>query len=786
MKHFEELLLSLGSSRSTEVLADKHWTLWQAEFRTPVSVVKGNYLYLKFSCPLNEASPKNLSNFAAHCGPEGYQVIVPPKSDLAKDIDNTVRKFRGSSGNTTQSLLEEHLLKGIDYRPLEREEHFISPTLRIQGIDQGRDGLQFLTRWVTGQESTPGGAPIGLICADGGIGKTTLARELCESIRRQHPRVLPLLIESAQWKNMASTGFTLDSLWDTAIARRLEHGNLLRSNPAALRVLMQEGLLVVIFDGFDELAALTPDKNRPQEIISELRELFTPEDEAAKARVILTSRTTYWRSIEESLESVGGIEVFRLSGFDNEQRKAYFQSRLSDPSHRDLAQRLARQVSGAIYAVDTERRGHVEDLNEDRISGTPFILSLIAHFVEGGGGELSSPYDVDPLEPLLAGICKRENIRQDLHIPPERQLALFEEAFRASDAEIATKDLDLILQLYDVDDPGVRQRFENHFLLQRVRPDALVARYEVLKVYFVARFLAKGLQKLYSSTPEKEIAQTLSRNATGQSQVAEWLAWQLRKLDDGHLLSAISHAFEIISLPANAPSRHKAAMALCSLVSLLVSDDGKRQRADDFLRLMTAGSYRDGSPVRRLTFSGKLRKFDFKGVAFEGSTFVGVEFSGCAFSSSTVFRGCSFEGDLDFTKCEDAGAVELIDCRLSPEAELAISQAKKRPAATEVRTAFAEEALTRALRKFRGDSGFHGIQWRRRQAGFNPKNPFNSEVWEALRRGELIAAHEISGVDGGGLHLNEDKEARREVQHYLDNGILGQRLQRVMRDLVGQ
>lgn len=397
MKHFEELLLSLGSSKSTELLAARHWTLWQAEFRTPVSIVKGNYLYLKYSCPLQEASPKNLSDIAAHCGPEGYQIVVPPRSDLARDIGNTVSKFRATAGKTTQALLEDHLLKGIDYRPLDREEHFISPTLRIQGSEKGADGLQFLTQWLVGQESTPGGSPIGLICADGGIGKTTLARELCESVRRQHPRVLPLLIESAQWKSIANTGFTLDTLWDIAIARRLEHGNLLRSNPTALRVLMQEGLLVVIFDGFDELAALTSDKNRPREIIAELRELFTPEDEAATARVILTSRTTYWRSIADTVDVGEAIEIFRLSGFDNEQRKAYFQSRLNDPVQRDLAQRMARQVSGAIYAVEARSNGFTEDLNEDRISGTPFILSLIAHYVEGGGGEGLSPYEPDPL-----------------------------------------------------------------------------------------------------------------------------------------------------------------------------------------------------------------------------------------------------------------------------------------------------------------------------------------------------------------------------------------------------
>ena len=222
MKHFEELLLSLGASKSTALVENPFWTLWQAEFRTPVSTVRGNYLYLKSACPLLEATPKNLSNMAASCGGEGYQIVVPPKSDLAKNLKNTVTKFRAKSGSTTQTLLQEHLLKGIDYRPLQREEHFISPTLQVDGLENSLDGLPFLTQWLVGEVSTLKRAPIGLICADGGIGKTTLARELCESVRVSHPNVLPLLIESDQWKSIANTGFTLDTLWDIAIARRLE------------------------------------------------------------------------------------------------------------------------------------------------------------------------------------------------------------------------------------------------------------------------------------------------------------------------------------------------------------------------------------------------------------------------------------------------------------------------------------------------------------------------------------------------------------------------------------
>ena len=784
MKHFEELLLSLGAAKCTALLESGNWTLWQAEFRTPVSTVKGNYLYLKSSCPLLEATPKNLSTISAHCGTEGYQVVVTPKSDLARDLKGTVAKFRARDGKTTQELLEDYLLKSIRYKPLQREEHFISPSLVVDGTTSKRDGLTFLTQWLVGDASTAKNTPIGLLCADGGIGKTTLARELCESVRALHPKIVPLLIESDQWKNIANTGFTLDTLWDIAIARRLEHGNLLRSNPAALRVLMQEGLLVVIFDGFDELSAISTDNSRPREIISELRELFTPEDEEVSARVILTSRTTYWNSIADTADIDSAIDIFRLTGFDNEQRKQYFQKRLQDATQRDLSLRLARQISGAIYSAEPKQAGLTEGYNEDRLSGTPFILALIAHFVEGADDASLAPYDADPLEPLILGVCRRENIRQDLKIPPETQISIFEEIFRSSESEFTTDDLDFLLQVYDVDDANVRRRFENHFLLQRPQPNTIVARFEVLKVYFVARFLAKGLQKLYKATHEKEIAQILSNNSTGQSQVSEWLAWQLRGLPIDRLNLAIRHAFEIIEIPINQPSRHRAAIALSHLISQLIPEGDKKARTQSLLKLMVENRSGVISSVRRITFSGRLRAYDFSDTIFETCTFVDVEFNACRFSSATVFRNCGFEGSLEFSSCDDPASIEVVDPRLSPEAELALSTIKSRRPSVAVREAFAEEALGKALRKFRGDSGFHGIQARRRLSGTNSKNPFNTDVWAHLRKHQIVDTHDISGVSDGGLHICDDKDIRREVAQYLDNGIVGVRLRVVLSGMI--
>jgi len=775
MKYFEEILCALGGERITTVLDSENWTLWRAVWLTPVSTVTGHYLHLKSKCPLSDATAATLSSLSAIAGKDGYVVVVTPKSDLAKDLDATVRRFRGTRGYTTQSLVDEQLLRSVSYRTLDREEYFVGPSMTLPDGKREQDAAAYLSGWLTGKNSNEVGCQIGVLTADGGIGKTTLARELCEQVRRRYPQVYPLLIESEQWKSISHSSLRLDSLWETAITKRLDNSKALRANPSALRVLMQEGRLVVIFDGFDELAALSSDENRPSEVIAELRELFASEDGHGNARVLLTSRQSYWNAIRAVLPDTQSIQEFRLNGFDNDQRKEYFAKRLNDPAQRDLALRTAAAISKMYSeaAVDTEI------LNEDRLGGTPFMLALIAHAIEGG--EKVEPYGHDPIEPLLLGVCKREIRRQDLNLSPEEQIGILEEIFRAYE-EIPEEVLDELLHVSGVEDAGVRSRFANHFLLQRAGTN-LGSRFEVLKVYFVARFLAKGLQQIESLPLARTIAEALAKHSTGQNQVGEWVATQLKHLDQERLHAAISHAYRIINAPDNLSSRLRAGVALFKIINLLVSEDkDKSQRTAELLGLMTSGTRNE---LTNTIVSGILKGYDFAGTTFTGCNFVDSTFQNCRFDTTTQFLGCRFDGGLEFVNCDGVASINLNgECTLSPEAELSISIFTQRKPRASVLEGFAEEALTKALKKFRTDTGLHSIQVRRSISGINQKNPYKVDVWKKLLREGVIEHHVISGVSEGGYHVKDEKDIKREIIQYLDNGILAGKLRSVFDALI--
>ena len=131
MKHFQEVLITLGASK-TELLSDApDWDFWMAEYRTPVSEIRGHYLYLKHKCPLKEASVKNLTSWKTQSGNDGYEVIVTPRSQLAKNTQHTLKVFAGRRIRTSKQLLWDNFLEGIKWKPVSTEEYFIDPSLKL-------------------------------------------------------------------------------------------------------------------------------------------------------------------------------------------------------------------------------------------------------------------------------------------------------------------------------------------------------------------------------------------------------------------------------------------------------------------------------------------------------------------------------------------------------------------------------------------------------------------------------------------------------------------------------
>lgn len=134
-------------------------------------------------------------------------------------------------------------------------------------------------------------------------------------------------------------------------------------------------------------------------------------------------------------------------------------------------------------------------INAERLSGTPLVLHLIAVALESDS--TIEPYETDPLNRILLGVCKREMNRQRLLIDEKKQMEIFEELFRNNVRVIQEEDIQLCLQVYGEEelekDETQMSRFRHHFFFIRDENGDCVPRYEVLRTYFISRFLAHGL-----------------------------------------------------------------------------------------------------------------------------------------------------------------------------------------------------------------------------------------------------------------------------------------------------
>lgn len=774
MSHFKEVLSTLGATNVKVLRDNTKWGMWEAEYRTPVSSVIGYYLYLKHKCPLKEATARNISSWQSLCKNNTYEIIVTPKSDLSEDLENTQKVFKGSNARTSKQLLVNSFLGGIKWKPISTEAYFVEPSLEVKGNETVRDSLNFLQEWLTNDLSSGYNSGLALLSADGGVGKTTISRILCERIHRKNPNVFPILIESDQWKHLIESTVTLDALWDLAISKRFEKANRLLSNEVALRALIQEGVFVIIFDGFDELCAAG---HTPKEIIDELNGMVSTGDGSYNARILITARETFWSSISDEVDE-DIIDVFHLRGFDNAQRKKFFKGRLNNQVERDLAFRMTKEISGAIYPSIEK-----EDLNEDRPSGVPFVLSLIASYVEDNPDAKNHIYSGDPLEGLLLDICKRENKRQQFNIDPEDQMVLFEELFREFQNEFKLGDLKTYLEVIcDVTEAKDIKQFSQHAFIEHKSGDVYGPRYEVLRVYFVARFLANSISDLSKKTQRKAVARLLARQSTGKTQVLDWLLIQLNKLPEKYLLESIHHAKEIINDPQIKESRKEASMALFFVVMSLLTEKEKTERTKRLKVFLSPN--KDELTISNVVFSGLIKGFDFSNITFHKCSFIDAEFKSCKFNQKTVFSLCVFDGVLSIGWCDGEADVKLEHCMYSKESEFKWDTVRKVGTNEKVRRAFAEEVLERALRKFKGGLGYKGIQKRHSNTGFRKGNPYVDDIWGGLIKHKIIESHSIAGVDQGGYHLFDDKSMRREITQFLDNGILSKRLEAVIHDIM--
>jgi len=203
-----------------------------------------------------------------------------------------------------------------------------------------------------------------LVLADFGHGKTFLTRELARRIPELLPRLTPMLISLRTYEK--------SHVLDTVLAVHLQESDEDGVPVKAVRRMLDRGNLLLIFDGFDELAArLTYDvaAEHLQMILSAV---------SGHAKVLLTSRTQHFASDQQWLTELGekvhlrpAARIVRLAGFDDSQILDFLTrhyTRSADATLSTAPAEAARRRMELLGGI-TNLRG---------LSSTPRMLAFIA------------------------------------------------------------------------------------------------------------------------------------------------------------------------------------------------------------------------------------------------------------------------------------------------------------------------------------------------------------------------------------------------------------------------
>jgi WD40 repeat protein len=241
--------------------------------------------------------------------------------------------------------------------------------------DVQRDVFAAMCDWLDAED-----ARFLLVLGDFGRGKTFLLRELARRMPREVPQVAPLLIELRALEKTHS----VDDLLALHLSKTGEHGVDVR----AVRRMVEQGKVALLFDGFDELALRVTYDRAAEHLKTVLSAV------AGRAKVVLTSRTQHFITDEQYRTALG--EEVRLRASSREIHLADFDV---DQVREVLVRLFYRQIAAQRGATgtalgDTDLRAAAEQQADGRLrlirsirdllglAANPRMLSFIAELGE--------------------------------------------------------------------------------------------------------------------------------------------------------------------------------------------------------------------------------------------------------------------------------------------------------------------------------------------------------------------------------------------------------------------
>jgi WD40 repeat protein len=200
-----------------------------------------------------------------------------------------------------------------------------------------------------------------LLLADFGRGKTFALRELARHIPARLPHLIPIYVELRELDKAHSV--------DGLVAAHLANHGEERIDLKAFRYMLAQGRIVLLFDGFDELATrVTFDR-----AADHLQTLLSAAE--GKAKIVVASRTQHFKSDSQVFTALGervgmlpGRRVLGIEDFDGDQIGAYLRNWYGEEHAASERLRLIRDVENLLGLSRNPRMlSFIAQLDEERV-----------------------------------------------------------------------------------------------------------------------------------------------------------------------------------------------------------------------------------------------------------------------------------------------------------------------------------------------------------------------------------------------------------------------------------
>lgn len=769
---FSEIAGLLSHSRATKI-ADKpvdqmagNWEIYKGEHRIHTETIPFEVLYIQ-----SKATADGLKTASKRLRGDRFYVVYAPSLDLRLKMHHDLFRDRAKGFWTTTEYLQSYFGEELDaYNRKLSEQNprfYIEPDVEVPaGVLRKIPNplLSFLEDVSAASEISTG--EIGVLLAGPGQGKTTMSQFLASRLA-QSKKAFPIHISSDQWRSIAP-----DDLGN--LAKTITHSFRHFGAPISwldgceddfLKVTLKARLFRIVFDGFDEYVLRNHGRISALETLRALANFV----ETTGSRIVVTSRTSFWNSELENIgNSLDGVKlsVYTQAPFDTGKAQKYFRVRLGNEN----------QINRATQLYDQLQKRNREFV------GRGFVLNLLADLISREQGQLSTSSVGNPVEWLMAQLCERERLRQELPITADEQLqllALFVSE-TAQGAEPTSELLEIALTLVaprlgaDLRRACV-ERLQPHPLI--VRPQASEDFWEVPQEQIRVVILAGWLMGLARESNVKELTRFSER----------------AKLDDN---DAGDIAEMIVDLASTKPTLGKTVDQLGVVIGSFLSvsgnvaDSSARQHCLRRLAVITAlravdrlqpkgSAHSDRTELLmsffasdrfwNLEFSGAISRMDFSGHTFEHCRFERVRWADCTFDANTRFQSCHFVGGSS-SYCRGLGDATFENLTADDEGHAFVNTARVAAGSKKYSVENLRTDMRTVINKFvvKGGIGLRTVRESYLDAGTIGSSPHKAEIIAELKR-FLLEEHHISGISDKGLNVRD--EAAECIKFYASNNV---------------